>query len=78
MKTDGTVVSGNAGGQVYAVFSQTWSLGRTDSGGHIYGRAGTGSGVTNNTTPTNVAKGANYTVNTLPKYKNVYIWERVS
>lgn len=29
-------------------------------------------------TATNNANGANYTVNTLPKYKNVYIWERVS
>lgn len=33
---------------------------------------------TQNTTATNIANGANYTVNTLPKYKNVYIWERVS
>lgn len=27
---------------------------------------------------TNIANGANYTVNTLPKYKNVYIWERTA
>ena len=33
---------------------------------------------TQNTTATNIANGSNYTVNTLPKYKNVYIWERVS
>ncbi len=33
-------------------------------------------GSAHNHTITN--KGANYTVNTLPKYKNVYIWERVS
>ena len=31
-----------------------------------------------NTTATNKANGANYTVNTLPKYKNVYIWERTA
>ena len=31
-----------------------------------------------NTTATNNANGANYTVNTLPKYKNVYIWERTA
>lgn len=31
-----------------------------------------------NTTATNIANGANYTVNTLPKYKNVYIWERTA
>lgn len=30
------------------------------------------------TTATNNANGANYTVNTLPKYKNVYIWERTA
>lgn len=29
-------------------------------------------------TATNIAKGSNYTVNTLPKYKNVYIWERTA
>lgn len=29
-------------------------------------------------TATNIANGANYTVNTLPKYKNVYIWERTA
>ena len=29
-------------------------------------------------TATNKANGANYTVNTLPKYKNVYIWERTA
>lgn len=29
-------------------------------------------------TATNNANGANYTVNTLPKYKNVYIWERTA
>lgn len=29
-----------------------------------------------NTTATNIASGANYSVATLPKYKNVYIWER--
>lgn len=29
-------------------------------------------------TATNVENGANYTVNTLPKYKNVYIWERTA
>lgn len=34
---------------------------------------------TNNAqTATNNANGANYTVNTLPKYKNVYIWERTA
>lgn len=33
---------------------------------------------TNYVTATNQANGANYTVATLPKYKNVYIWERVS
>ena len=33
---------------------------------------------TNNATATNIANGANYTVNTLPKYKNVYIWERTA
>lgn len=31
-----------------------------------------------NQTATNQANGANYTVNTLPKYKNVYIWERTA
>ena len=31
-----------------------------------------------NATATNIANGANYTVNTLPKYKNVYIWERTA
>ncbi len=31
-----------------------------------------------NATATNQANGANYTVNTLPKYKNVYIWERTA
>lgn len=35
-------------------------------------------GVTQNTTATNIANGSNYTVNTLPKYKNVYIWERTA
>lgn len=30
------------------------------------------------TTATNIANGSNYTVNTLPKYKNVYIWERTA
>ena len=29
-------------------------------------------------TATNNSNGANYTVNTLPKYKNVYIWERTA
>lgn len=29
-------------------------------------------------TATNIANGSNYTVNTLPKYKNVYIWERTA
>lgn len=29
-------------------------------------------------TATNIANGANYTVATLPKYKNVYIWERTA
>lgn len=29
-------------------------------------------------TATNNANGANYTVNTLPKYKNVYMWERTA
>lgn len=34
---------------------------------------------TNNAnTATNNANGANYTVNTLPKYKNVYMWERTA
>jgi hypothetical protein len=33
---------------------------------------------TNNQTATNKADGADYTVNTLPKYKNVYIWERTA
>lgn len=32
----------------------------------------------NNATATNQANGANYTVNTLPKYKNVYMWERTA
>lgn len=41
-----------------------------------YGVAGTY--LTGDTTATNKADGADYTVNTLPKYKNVYIWERVS
>jgi hypothetical protein len=31
-----------------------------------------------NTTATNIANGSDYTVNTLPKYKNVYIWERTA
>lgn len=31
-----------------------------------------------NATAGNNANGANYTVNTLPKYKNVYIWERTA
>lgn len=46
---------------------------------------GAGAGLTSNTTAnikaktaTNIAKGSNYTVNTLPKYKNVYIWERTA
>lgn len=30
------------------------------------------------TTATNKANGSNYTVSTLPKYKNVYIWERTA
>lgn len=33
---------------------------------------------TANATATNIANGSNYTVNTLPKYKNVYIWERTA
>lgn len=33
---------------------------------------------TGDKTATNQANGANYTVNTLPKYKNVYIWERTA
>lgn len=33
---------------------------------------------TNYVTATNQANGANYTVNTLPKYKNVYMWERTA
>lgn len=40
-------------------------------------RAATGTNInTDGQTATNIANGANYTVNTLPKYKNVYIWER--
>ena len=35
-------------------------------------------GYTAYTTPTNNANGSNYTVNTLPAYKNVYIWERIA
>lgn len=31
-----------------------------------------------NNTATNIANGSNYTVNTLPKYKNVYMWERTA
>lgn len=33
---------------------------------------------TESKTATNIANGSNYTVNTLPKYKNVYIWERTA
>lgn len=33
---------------------------------------------TGDTTATNIANGANYTVSTLPKYKNVYMWERTA
>lgn len=33
---------------------------------------------TGDKTATNIANGSNYTVNTLPKYKNVYIWERTA
>lgn len=42
--------------------------------------AASNSGITatNNQTATNIADGANYTVNTLPKYKNVYMWERTA
>lgn len=36
------------------------------------------SGIASDTTATNNSNGANYTVNTLPKYKNVYIWERIT
>lgn len=39
---------------------------------------GAGAGLTSQTTATNKDSGANYTVNTLPKYKNVYIWERTA
>lgn len=45
-----------------------------------YGRFGIKDATATNkeATATNKANGSNYTVNTLPKYKNVYIWERVS
>lgn len=33
---------------------------------------------TNNQTATNQSNGADYTVSTLPKYKNVYMWERTA
>lgn len=33
---------------------------------------------TNYVTATNQANGADYTVSTLPKYKNVYMWERTA
>ena len=33
---------------------------------------------TGSKTATNISNGANYTVNTLPKYKNVYMWERTA
>ena len=46
--------------------------------GNSYFRFNNGGGVTGETTATNIANGANYTVNTLPKYKNVYIWERTA
>lgn len=39
---------------------------------------GAGAGITSQTTATNKDSGSNYTVNTLPKYKNVYIWERTA
>ena len=50
-----------------------------------YGNAATATVLTNSTTATNQAKtatnqanGSDYTVSTLPKYKNVYIWERIA
>lgn len=66
---------------------QTLAIGPHTSNGGNYRPSGTDWGATNsnagwkhisNTTATNIANGSNYTVNTLPKYKNVYMWERTA
>lgn len=56
-------------------YNMTSGKGDTAGGSPAYGESYTPFTI-KNATATNIANGADYTVNTLPKYKNVYIWER--
>lgn len=48
------------------------------AGGYIFNNTQNATATNIAATATNQANGANYSVNTLPKYKNVYIWERTA
>lgn len=69
--------NGSASGTtLYGIPWATNSSAMYDTSGN---QTGTFSGVSvKNSTATNIANGSNYTVNTIPKYKNVYMWERTA
>lgn len=73
------LMNGQAGATSYGFPFQTNQSGTPYTiGGNVTNLLSAQGASVLNATATNVAKGADYTVNTLPKYKNVYIWERVS
>jgi len=75
----GLVQDGNPD-QTLAIGPHTSSRGNYKPAGIDWGATDSNAGwkKVSNTTATNIANGANYTVATLPKYKNVYMWERIA
>lgn len=71
------LMNGQAGATSYGFPFQTNQSGTPYTiGGNVTNLLSAQGASVLNATATNNANGADYTVNTLPKYKNVYIWER--
>lgn len=74
---------GSETGSMYGMPPRTWITGTPGSqqftiSGDISSLAGSQGASVQSTTATNQSKGSSFSINTLPKYKNVYMWERIS